>query len=455
MSQRRSSHTTASFPSWRRLVRGPTSEEVSDCKDEHHNEECHSNTSNPSDEAVSLVSHSEVVADRHTSATTTLFDDMDLHENLLRGIYAYGFETPSRVQQDAIPPIVQGCNVILQSSSGTGKSSAYIIGLLQRIDVNEDQLQALVLVPTRELALQIGSTVAHIGEFVNSTAPVENFVQVFVGGLSVSADAKKLRSGCVIAVGTFGRIADLMKRGALQTQALRVVVIDEADDLLLSRLPEELHQLFSRRQQNSQELQFVLSSTTISTATLEKARKFVTDPIRILVPRRKLAPEGIKQFFVSVDEENKLLTLCDLYESVSIAQTVIFTNTSRKAEWIAEQLNTLNCTASMMHADMQQSERDAVMSAFRTGCSRVLVTTDMFARGLDIIHVNIVVNYHLPTHCTDPAYLHRIGRCGRYGRKGISINFVSPEDAALHKEIEEHWGIVINELPMDFPAYLA
>ncbi|CUE77022.1 eukaryotic initiation factor 4a, putative [Bodo saltans] len=453
MSQPMSSHTTAAFPSWRRLVRGPTLEE-SDCKDEHRNEECR--TSNPIDEAVSLVSHSEVVADRHTSATTTLFDDMDLHENLLRGIYAHGFETPSRVQQDAIPPIVQGCNVILQSSSGTGKSFAYIIGMLQRIDVDKDRrLQALVLVPTRELALQIGSNVAHIGEFVNNTAPAENFVQVFVGGLSVSADAKKLKSGCVIVIGTLGRIADLMKRGALQTQALRVVVIDEADNLLLFRLPEELHQLFSRRQQNSQELQFVLSSTTISTATLEKARKFVTDPIRILVPRRNLSPEGIKQFFVSVDEENKLLTLCDLYESITIAQTVIFTNTSCKAEWIAEQLNTFNCTASMMHADMQQSERDAVMSAFRAGCSRVLVTTDMFARGLDIVHVIIVVNYDLPTSGKDPAYVHRIGRCGRYGRKGITINFVSPEDVALHKEIEEHWGIVIDELPMDFPAYLA
>jgi len=170
------------------------------------------------------------------------------------------------------------------------------------------------------------------------------------------------------------------------------------------------------------------------------------------VKRESLTLEGIKQFYVAVEEDHKLETLMDLYESVSIAQSVIFANTRRKVDYIKDHLNKHNHVVSYMHAEMQRGEREKVMATFRSGSSRVLVTTDLVARGIDVHHVNIVINYDLPPNKEN--YLHRIGRGGRYGRKGVAINFVSQRDIELLRELEQHYHTQIEELPMDFAAYL-
>jgi translation initiation factor 4A len=179
---------------------------------------------------------------------------------------------------------------------------------------------------------------------------------------------------------------------------------------------------------------------------LDVAKKFMRDPIRILVKRDELTLEGIKQFYIDVQkEEHKFETLCDLYNSLSITQAVIFCNTRRKVDMLTESMAKKDFTVSSMHGDMTQGERDGIMKAFRSGESRVLITTDLLARGIDVQQVSIVINYDLPPHLEN--YLHRIGRSGRFGRKGVSINFVTAEDAPMLKEIERHYNTQIDEMP--------
>ena len=393
-------------------------------------------------------------------AAVRTFDEMPLHQALLRGIYSHGFERPSPIQQRAVVPLVRGGDVIGQAQSGTGKTGAFTIGLLQRVDWRHRRAtQALVLAPTRELAQQTWETVCSIGTYLNDAndadpvpgAAAPSFCHLFVGGTRVVDDVRRLQAGTTtVAVGTPGRVADLIRRGALRTDGLRTIVLDEADEMLSQGFAEQVYEIFKFL---PKDVQVALFSATMPDDVLELTKKFMRNPTRILVKKESLTLEGIKQFYVAVEEEHKLETLMDLYESVSIAQSVIFANTRRKVDWISDQLNRNNHTVSYMHADMQKGEREKVMTTFRSGSSRVLVTTDLVARGIDVHHVNIVINFDLPTNKEN--YLHRIGRGGRYGRKGVAINFVSQRDVDVLREIEAHYHTQIDELPMDFAAYLS
>ncbi|CAD2221234.1 translation initiation factor 4A [Angomonas deanei] len=375
------------------------------------------------------------------------FDDMPLHQNLLRGIYSYGFEKPSSIQQRAIAPLTRGGDIIAQAQSGTGKTGAFSIGLLQRLDFRHDNvLQAIVLSPTRELAMQTAEVIGRIGEYL---AEGKQFCETFVGGTRVQDDLKKLQAGIVVAVGTPGRVQDLLKRGALKADSIRIIVLDEADEMLSQGFADQVGDVFRFL---PRDVQVALFSATMPEDVLDLTKKLMRDPTRILVKRESLTLEGIKQFYVDVEEEHKIDTLMDLYETVSIAQSVIFANSRRKVDYIARTLNENNHTVSAIHADMTKEERERVMNTFRSGSSRVLVTTDLVARGIDVHHVNIVINYEIPMNKEN--YLHRIGRGGRYGRKGVAINFVSQKDAELLSEIEAHYHTQIEELPVDFAAYL-
>lgn len=390
--------------------------------------------------------HQSFVDDQPDIKVIPSFDDMPLHQNLLRGIYSHGFEKPSAIQQRAIVPLIRGGDIIGQAQSGTGKTGAFSIGLLQRVDFRHRTLQSLVLSPTRELAQQTHSVVSSIGDYLAENTP---FCQTFVGGTRVQDDLKKLQQGVVVAVGTPGRVSDVIKRGALRTDSLKVLVLDEADEMLSQGFSDQIYEIFKFL---PKDIQVALFSATMPEDVLELTKKFMRSPTRILVKKESLTLEGIKQFYVAVEEEHKLETLMDLYESVSIAQSVIFANTRRKVDWISDQLNKNNHTVSYMHADMQKGDREKVMTTFRSGSSRVLVTTDLVARGIDVHHVNIVINFDLPPNKEN--YLHRIGRGGRYGRKGVAINFVSQRDVDVLREIEAHYHTQIEELPMDFAAYL-
>eukprot|EP00743_Colponemidia_sp_Colp-15_P006187 GILK01006652.1.p1 GENE.GILK01006652.1~~GILK01006652.1.p1 ORF type:complete len:418 (+),score=55.44 GILK01006652.1:45-1256(+) len=390
--------------------------------------------------------HDAFMDDQSEVKVIPSFDDMPLHQHLLRGIYSYGFEKPSAIQQRAIVPFIKGGDIIAQAQSGTGKTGAFSIGLLARLDFRHKNLQALVLSPTRELANQTHEVISQLGDYL---AEQHMFCHTFVGGTRVQDDIRKIQAGIIVAVGTPGRVSDLISRGALRTDSLRCMVLDEADEMLSQGFTDQIYEIFKFL---PKDIQVALFSATMPQDVLDMTTKFMRKPTRILVKRESLTLEGIKQFYVAVEEENKLDTLMDLYESVSIAQSVIFANTRRKVDHIAETLNQNNHTVSSMHAEMAKGEREKVMSTFKSGSSRVLITTDLVARGIDVHHVNIVINYDLPTNKEN--YLHRIGRGGRYGRKGVAINFVSQRDVELLREIEAHYHTQIEELPMDFVAYL-
>lgn len=367
------------------------------------------------------------------------FDSLALKEDLLRGIYAYGYEKPSAIQQRAILPITKGRDVIAQAQSGTGKTATFSIGVLQSIDAGLRETQALVLAPTRELATQTQSVILALGDYMNVQ------VHACIGGTKVGEDVKKLDYGQHVVVGTPGRVFDMIRRKNLRTRNIKLLVLDEADEMLSRGFKEQIYDIYRYLPPSTQ---IVLVSATLPPEVLDITSKFMTDPIRVLVKRDELTLEGIKQFFVAVEKEDwKFDTLCDLYDTLTITQAVIFCNTKRKVDWLTDKMREANFTVSAMHGEMPQKERDAIMQEFRSGASRVLITTDVWARGIDVQQVSLVINYDLPFN--REAYLHRIGRSGRFGRKGVAINFVTEEDVKVLHDIEQYYSTQIDEMPMN------
>ncbi|CAI1815021.1 hypothetical protein SEUBUCD646_0B01560 [Saccharomyces eubayanus] len=374
---------------------------------------------------------------------TSTFESMDLKEDLLRGIYSYGFEAPSSIQSRAITQIISGKDVIAQAQSGTGKTATFTIGLLQAIDLRKKDLQALILSPTRELANQIGQVVTNLGDYMNVNA------FAMTGGKTLKDDLKKLqKNGCQVVSGTPGRVLDMIKRQMLQTRNVQVLILDEADELLSETLgfKQQIYDIFAKLPKNCQ---VVVVSATMNKDILEVTRKFMNDPVKILVKRDEISLEGIKQYVVNVDKEDwKFDTLCDIYDSLTITQCVIFCNTKKKVDWLSQRLTQSNFAVVSMHGDMKQEERDKVMNDFRTGHSRVLISTDVWARGIDVQQVSLVINYDLPEIIEN--YIHRIGRSGRFGRKGVAINFITKADSAKLREIEQFYVIKIKPMPANF-----
>jgi len=360
-------------------------------------------------------------------------------EDLLRGIYTFGFNKPSAIQQRAIVPITKGRDVIAQAQSGTGKSSLIALSMCQVADTSSRDVQALCLSPTRELALQTEKTCVALGDFMSIQA------HACIGGKSVGGDIQRLEAGVQVVSGTPGRVFDMIQRRALKTRGIKVLILDEADEMLSQGFKEQIYDVYRYL---PPETQVVLVSATLPHEVLEMTRKFMTDPVRILVKRDELTLEGIKQFFVAVErEEWKFDTLCDLYDTLTITQAVIFCNTKKKVDWLTDKMRQNNFTVSCMHGDMPQKERESIMDEFREGKSRVLITTDVWARGLDVSNVSLVINYDLPNN--RELYIHRIGRSGRFGRKGVAINFVKNEDVRILRDIEQYYSTQIDEMPMN------
>jgi translation initiation factor 4A len=365
------------------------------------------------------------------------FDNMGLQEDLLRGIYAYGFEKPSAIQQRAILPLAKGHDLIAQAQSGTGKTATFTIGILSSLDFSLNDAQALVLAPTRELAQQIQKVVLALGDYLNVRC------HACIGGTRVRDDITKLQSGVHVVVGTPGRVYDMLCRRVLRPDHIKLFILDEADEMLSKGFKDQIYDIF---QALPSRVQVGLFSATMPPDALEITQRFMNNPVRILVKRDELTLEGIKQFYVSVDrEEWKLDTLCDLYDTLNITQAVIFCNTRRKVDWLTDKMRAREFTVSSTHGDIGQKERDVILNEFRTGSSRVLITTDLLARGIDVQQVSLVINYDLPRNLEN--YIHRIGRSGRFGRKGVAINFVTGEDVRTLRELETFYNTTIEEMP--------
>ena len=368
------------------------------------------------------------------------FDDMQLKDTLLRGIYAHGFEKPSAIQQRGILPVVSGKDVIAQAQSGTGKTATFTIGVLQSIDEKLPKVQALILAPARELAAQIHAVVTSLGDFMKIRALAAT------GGTVIRDAVRYLQDGCHVVVGTPGRVFDMIQRGSLRLDHLKLFVLDEADEMLSRGFKEQIYDIFQCVP--TKNTQICLFSATMPLEIYHMTDKFMRDPIRILVKRDELTLDGIRQYYINVEnEEWKLGTLIDLYQTLTITQAIIYCNTRRRVDFLTEQLTKEQFTVSALHSEMNQPERDKIMAEFRSGSSRVLITTDLLARGIDIQQVSLVINFDLPVNKEN--YIHRIGRSGRFGRKGVAINFVTKEDVGTMREIQHFYGTDILEMPQD------
>tara|TARA_B100000963_G_scaffold355536_1_gene373984 strand:- start:3372 stop:4616 length:1245 start_codon:yes stop_codon:yes gene_type:complete len=363
---------------------------------------------------------------------------------VLRGVYAYGFENPSPIQQKAIPPMVDRRDMIAQAQSGTGKTGAFTVGTLNIIDTSKKTTQAIVMAPTRELAMQISNVFIAIGSYLKDYK-----VQLLVGGNSVDEDIKKLKDKegpPSVIVGTPGRIHDMIRRNHVNVKHIRVLTLDEADEMLSTGFKDQVYNIF---QYMPKDIQLCLYSATVPNEIAELSKKFMRDPVRILVKSEMLTLEGISQFHINMeDDQGKYLTLKDLYDSLSVSQCIIYCNSVKRVQDLHSALLEDGYPVGAIHSSMDKQQRVESYKDFKQGKTRVLVSSNVTARGIDVQQVSIVINFDVPK-CVH-TYLHRIGRSGRWGRKGIGINFVTKRDFRYIKNIEQHYHTQINELPANY-----
>ena len=375
------------------------------------------------------------------------FDHMELPDELLRGLYGYGWDTPSYIQKRGIMPIKEGRDVFAQAQSGTGKTGTFLIGSLSRVDPLLRQVQVLVLAPTRELAQQIHTVGTNLSKYMNNEKGLN--VHCATGGPPLHQDIRAIEKGCQVLIGTPGRVYDLMSRNVLVSTNIRVVVLDEADQMLENRFKEQIALILERGFPITTKI--CLFSATISDDVKEVAGKMLKNPVEILIENKEVPLDGIKQYYVELETESwKFDTLCDLYGRLTISQALIYVNERKKAESLAEKMTQNGFPLSCIHGDMDDKERKRRMAQFRAGEVRVLISTDMLARGIDVQQVSLVINYELPVEKEN--YIHRIGRAGRFGRKGVTINLIAPDDKAPKNEIETHWHITMSTLPLNLDS---
>ena len=457
------------------------------------------------------IADSSDSAENDAVDTIDSFDDMNLPIALLRGIYAYGFERPSVIQQQAIVALIKGRDLIAQAQSGTGKTGAFAIGTLARIRQPKTpevtsasiskpssesmsksssertsesssefkpkssvsvvastsdpdfklkpvglavassvsvtgiaQPQVLIISPTRELSEQTYNVIKSISQKMSVQTVL------CIGGTSVNQDIRQLRQGADIIIGTPGRIYDLISRRALKTNNIQIMVLDEADEMLSQGFKDQIYEIYIELPET---VQSVLFSATLPLEVQELTRQFMRNPLKILVKKEELTLEGIRQFHISVDpEDQKLEILIDLWNTLSMTQTIIYVNTKRKCQWLTHRLRDQGYAAAEIHSNLSPAERKDIMTDFKSGGTRILITTDLLARGIDIQQVALIVNYDVPQNIE--TYLHRIGRSGRFGRKGLAINLVGPHDDQKLVDICQYYATEIPVMPNNIKRFI-
>lgn len=369
------------------------------------------------------------------------FEDLNLKESILRGVFSYGFEKPSPIQAKAIRPFLARRDVIAQAQSGTGKTGTFCLSMLGSIDEDDDSTQGLILSHTRELASQTEMVLRKLGNFTKIR------YNLSVKGIPIGKnieDLSKRKDKPHIVVGTPGRILDMISKRALSVRNIKYLVLDEADEMLSKGFLEQVHKIFMALP--SKELQVGLYSATMDPNFFNITEQFMRNPVNILVKAEQLTLEGIKQYYVDVQKnEYKFDVLCDLFSILTINQSMIYCNSKKTVEDISYRLNENGFTVSVLHGDMTPKERELTMMDFRNGKSRVLVSTDLLSRGIDVQQVSVVICLDIPNKVE--SYLHRIGRSGRYGRKGVAINFTTYYDNRKLQNIEKYYNTIIDPLP--------
>ena len=376
---------------------------------------------------------------------TTTFDTLKINDNLLRGIYSYGFENPSKIQNEAVPFIIEGKDLIAQAQSGTGKTGAFLIGTLEKIDASKKETQILILAPTHELVHQIYEVASELSKYLDIS------IMEVVGGTSVHECRAGLDKQPHLIIGSPGRVLDMIQKNFLYTNKIKTLIFDEADETLSFGFKETVYNIVKSVPKTCQ---ICLFSATIPEELLELSNSFMNNPQKILVDKEALTLEGITQFYINIRISDwKYDVLKDLYDTINISQCIIYINSKNKLMEIYDRLIADNFPVSCIHGELSSDERKDIMKQFRSGHTRLLLSTDLLSRGIDVQQLSLVINFDLPK--SKEVYIHRIGRSGRYGRKGVAINLVTDRDMHHMKEIESFYETKIVEMPQNLEDYLS
>ena len=367
------------------------------------------------------------------------WDQLEIKRDLLRGIYAYGFENPSPIQQKAIVPMIAGRDILAQAQSGSGKTGTFTVGVLQNIDITIKKTQAIIIAPTHELAEQICGVVRGIGVMFDNLV-----VKTLFGGTSVAEDAYELKTNTPhVIVGCSGRIFDMIKRKNINVDDIRILALDEADEMLSRGFKEQIYNIFQFLNTN---IQVALFSATMPDDVVELSKKFMRNPVFITVKPEVLNLECIQQYYIALQNDStKYETVKDLFSRLIMGQCVIFVNSVKRAVDLYSAMLDEGFSVICIHSSMTKEERRHALQLFRKGDFKVMISTNLTARGIDVQQVSTVINFDIPKDVHN--YLHRIGRSGRWGKKGVAINFVTRHDLFLMKAIERHYQSSIVEMP--------
>jgi translation initiation factor 4A len=362
-----------------------------------------------------------------------------ISEEVMRGIYAYGFDDPSLIQRKALLTIFDKKDIIAQAQSGTGKTGVFTIGVLQKVNTETNKTQAMILAPTRELAKQIFDVITSIGSMVKNIR-----FHLLIGGTSTDEDAHQLKTIMPhVIVGCPGRVYDMMRRNHIVSKDINLLVLDEADEMLSVGFKDQIYNIF---QYLNSDVQVGLFSATMPNELQSLTDKFMRNPVRILVKSEMLTLEGIKQYYVALnDDSQKYATLKDIFNIISMSQCIIYCNSIKRVMDLTDAMTNDGFPVCCIHSNMEKSKRDESYSDFKAGKHRVLISSNVTSRGIDVQQVRTVLNFDLPKCIFN--YLHRIGRSGRWGRKGTAINFVTRWDMKTMKDIERHYQTIVEELP--------
>jgi len=375
------------------------------------------------------------------------WDDLNCNTQILRGIYAYGFQVPSPIQQKAIKPMMDKRDILAQAQSGTGKTGCFTIGTLSNIDFQLNETQAIILSPTRELSLQILSVINSLANFIKGYKS-----QLLVGGSPSEIDAIELQENKPhIVVGCPGRVFDMLRRKKLSTKYLNLIVLDEADEMLSTGFKEQVYNIFEYM---PKDIQVALFSATMPSELVTLTDKFMREPVKVLVKSEQLTLEGISLFYSALNnDDEKYECLKDLFGGASVSQCIIYCNSVRRVQDLYDAMIADNYPVCCIHSNMTREERTQSFNDFKTCKHRVLISSNVTARGIDVQQVSTVINFDFPRDYH--TYLHRIGRSGRWGRKGLGINFITKHDIRHIKEVERYYQTQIDELPVNWTQIIS
>ena len=383
---------------------------------------------------VNEASNNEEVIE--TSYEINTWEDLELPETLLRGIYSYGFERPSPIQQKAIKPIMMGRDIIAQAQSGTGKTATFSIGALSKIDMEKNATQVLILSPTRELTSQTSKVITSLGNMLENSKKENLRVQTVFGGSNYEEKSSFSNKNTPhVICGCPGRVYDMMRRDKISIKTIKLVILDEADEMLSAGFKEQVYNIF---QYFNNDIQVALFSATLPESIRPLIDKIMRNPIEISVKTEMLTLEGIAQYYIAVDDDRqKYATLKHLFSVAKLSCCIIYCNSVKRVSDLYEAMKEDEFPVCCIHSGMDTSARATAFNQFKTGVTRVLISSNVTARGIDIQQVSVVINFDVPK-CVH-TYLHRIGRSGRWGRKGTGLNFVTRRDFGKMKEIERQY----------------